>query len=159
MVQFVPQSHPSLRGNPPQMAERGEIQINDPDYYMSEPKRQITCTVATHADYDALTTALTSSGVDPAGIKVLHGPQGAKIMDMSGEGHGFIAYLRRLFPMVDPTVLDHMAAAEDVLNADGYALAVPAAELEGAETIAGTYRNHNAANIVYFAKNKMWKLQ
>ena len=141
------------------MADREEIQINDPDYYMTEPKRQITCTIATQADYDALTAALQAAGISSDSVRVLHGAEGADIMDMSGERHGLIANLRRLFPMVNNTVLGHMAAAEEVLKAEGYAIAVPASSLEDAEQIAGVFRSHNAQNTLYFAKNKMWKFQ
>lgn len=139
------------------MPDIDPIRINDPEYYMAEPKRQVTCTVADSSNSEALLGDLLALGIDRSSIRVLHGPDGADILDMSGEQHGLVANLRRLFSTMNDTVGLHMEAGERVLRAGGYALAVPAAELDGARQIAGIMKHHHAENILYFAKRDMWK--
>lgn len=139
------------------MEEPTRVQVNDPGYYMSALKRQIGCSVATEEQYRALAMALRAHGVDPDKVKVVQGEDGADIIDRSGEGHGLLANLKRLFPMVNNHVLANMGAVEEVLKAGGYALAIPAEDEEAANAIADIFRAHKAENILWFGKDEMIK--
>lgn len=138
------------------MAEQ-ESEVNNPEYYMSEPKRQIGCSIPTTEDYESAVKAIIAMGIDVADLKVLHGQEGADILDMSGEHHSFFAGIRRIFPTINNDIMLNMSEVEKVLKADGYALAAPAAEREDAKKIAHILLANNATNILYFGKNKMWR--
>lgn len=135
-----------------------ELQVNDPDYYMAVPKRQIGCSIPTTEDYDNAVAALAASGIDPDDVRALHGRDGADILDLTGEHHGFFDGIRRIFPTINNEVMFNMSNVEKALNAGGYALAVPAAEFDDARRIADILRLHNADNMLYFGKQSMWRM-
>lgn len=133
------------------------IRINDPDYYMSEPKRQIACTLTAQGDYEAMTAALAAAGIDTDAVKVIHGPQGAEIMDREGDSHGFFASVARIFPSINDQVAANMEAVEGALNNGGYAIAVPAAEEEAADAVAAIMLRHNGENIFWWGRHTILK--
>ncbi len=135
-----------------------EVEVNDPDYYMSEPKRQIGCSLPTTQDYEAAVAALIAHGIDADDLKALHGQAGADIMDMTGEHHGFFAGIRRIFPTINNAIMLNMSNVEEALKAGGYALAAPAKEFDDARAIADILRQHNASNMFYFGRKKMWRM-
>lgn len=142
---------------PDQTKPDQELEVNDPKYYMSEPKRQVGCSVPTKAQFDAILEGLSARGISTENLKVLHGRDGADILDMSGEHHSFFAGVRRIFPTINNAIMLNMSEVEKVLNADGYALAVPAKDYEAARVVATTLLDHGATNVLYFGKNKMWQ--
>ncbi len=135
-----------------------EVEVNDPDYYMSEPKRQIGCSLPSTEDYEAAVAALVAHGINTEDLKALHGQEGADIMDLTGEHHGFFAGIRRIFPTINNDIMLNMSNVEEALKAGGYALAVPAAEFDDAREIANILRQHNASNMLYFGKKNMWRM-
>ena len=136
-----------------------EVEINSPEYYVPQPKRQVGCSLASKEQYDGAVAELTSSGIDPTELMALHGEEGAQIMDMTGEHHGFFDGIRRIFPTINNEVMLNMSNVENALKAGGYALAVPAAELEDARRVRDILRNHRAENMLYFGKKGMWRMQ
>lgn len=132
-----------------------KLEINDPDYYMSEPKRQISCSVATDAEYRSLTAALGAADVDMKAVRVIQGTEGAEIMDMTGERHGLVANVKRFFPSINTTIREHMAAVEDVLVAGGYAILIPARQQQDADALASILSEQGAGNIFWWGKNTM----
>lgn len=126
------------------------IQINDPDYYMSEPHCQIACTLTAQSDYEAMTAALAAAGIDGEGTKVIHGSDGAEIMDKDGEHHGFLANIARIFPTINTHVATNMEAVEDVLHAGGYAIAVPAVTEEDEDSVAAIMLRHHGENLFWW---------
>ncbi len=134
-----------------------DVTVNDPEYYMSEPKQQIGCTLATTEDYEAAIAALIDHGIGPNDLRALHGPEGADILDILGEHHGLIANIRRIFPTINNAVMENMNKTDEALKAGGYALIAPAGEYDDAKAIAAILRNHNAGNMFYFGNNKMWR--
>ncbi len=134
-----------------------QIELNDPAYYLSEPKRQIGCSLATAGDFDGAVADLIAHGISQSDLRALHGQPGADIIDILGEHHGLIANIRRIFPTINNHVMENMGNVDQVLKAGGYALLAPAAEYEDAKAIADLLRGHNAANIFYFGKRRMWR--
>ncbi len=131
------------------------VKVNDPGYYMSGPKRQIACSIAKREDFAALAAVLKAREIDPDEVQLIQGEEGAVIMDRSGEHHGLIANIRRLFPMINNHVIANMSVAEEVLMAGGWALAIPAADEKAADELADILGQHNADNIFWFGKNEM----
>lgn len=135
-----------------------EVEINNADYYMPQPKRQLGCSLESTEDYEAAVADLVAAGIAADDLMALHGDEGAAIMDMSGEHHGFFAGLRRIFPTINNDIMLNMSNVEEALKAGGYALAVPAAELEDARKIRDILRRHNADNMLYFGAKRMWRM-
>lgn len=131
------------------------IQINDPDYYMSEPKCQIACTLAAQNDYEAMSAALAAAGIAADAVMVIHGSDGAEIMDREGDHHGFLASVARIFPTINDRVATNMKAVENVLNDGGYAIAVPAVTDEDADSIAAIMVSNNGQNVFWWGPHTM----
>lgn len=139
------------------MEQPTRVQVNDPGYYMSAPKRRIGCSVASNVEYRMLAGALRAHGVDPDTVKAVQGEEGVDIIDRSGEEHGMLANLKRFFPMMNNHVLANMGAIEEVLEAGGYAISIPAEDEDTANELADIFRAHGAQNILWFGKDEMIK--
>ena len=127
--------------------------MNDPGYYMSEPKRQIGCSVTDGDAYKSLVTDLTRAGVAPGEVRVIHGAKGAEIRDAAGDRHGFVANLRRFFPTSDSGIKEHMGRVDKILNEGGYAVLVPAGSQPEADRIAKLLISSGADNILWWGPN------
>lgn len=132
-----------------------KIEINDPGYYMSEPKRQISCSVTTDEQYKSLTAALAAAEVDMEAVRVIQGTEGSEILDMTGEHHGLIANIKRFLPSVNSNIQAHMSAVEEVLEGGGYAILVPAPREEDADALCAILSEQGAGHIFWWGKNTM----
>ena len=131
-----------------------ELKVNPPDgFLLGGPKDCVGAVLETEEVVKAALEALGEVGVDTTSerILILYGEEGARLIDVRGEHHGFLAKLVRTAQLVS-NQLDNTQKIEKELLAGRYVVVVPGATHEERLQIKEILETHNATHITLFGK-------
>jgi hypothetical protein len=74
----------------------GQLPRRNEDFFHRYPMRRVVAIIDDDASLRTALTNLEQAGVDVTTVNVLSGPDGARLLDRTGTGHGIRARLLRL---------------------------------------------------------------
>jgi hypothetical protein len=101
----------------------GQPRRNEDRFYRY-PMHRVVAIIDDESQVDAALDHLGRAGVEVTGVNVLSGPQGARLLDRSGTGHGLRARLVRLAQR-GAYEIDVLRAHERALNDGHHVIYVP----------------------------------
>jgi hypothetical protein len=119
------------------------------DRFYRYPKRRIVAVIDDDAQLDAAIRELGRAGVDRAGVNVLSGPGGARLLDRSGKSHGLRARLLRLVQR-GAYESDALRAHEQALNAGHHVVYVPVRGQGDRAKVTEVLRTAGGYYLLYF---------
>ena len=136
-----------------------ELRINQSDVFLSRrpklggPKDCVGAILETDEAVKAVMEALGKVGFDTTAeeLLILHGEEGAGLMDVRGERHGFLSKLVRTAQLVS-NQLDTTQEIEKELLAGRYGILVPGATREERLQIKEILEKYKATHIILYGK-------
>ena len=119
------------------------------DRFYRYPKRRVVAVLDDGAQLDAAVRDLERAGVDKAGVNVLSGPDGARLLDRSGTDHGVRARLLRLV-QGGAYEADALRAHEQALNDGHHVIYVPVRDQADKTRVADVLRAAGGHYLLYF---------
>ncbi|WP_432990667.1 hypothetical protein [Dactylosporangium sp. CA-233914] len=118
------------------------------DVFVVRPTNVLMALLPGREQTDRVLTALLGAGDRFAGVKVMHGDRGLRILDWHGEHHGFLAGLKRRFQKMtyDDAILGLYSGG---LKAGEFLLYVPAAP-QDRSFLSEILRREQAHGVYYF---------
>jgi hypothetical protein len=126
----------------------GQPRQNEDRFYRY-PKRRVVAVIDDDVQLDAAVRELDRVGIDRAGVNVLSGPDGARLLDRSGTGHGLRARLLRLV-QGGAYETDALRAHERALNDGHHVTYVPVRDQRDRANVAGVLRAAGGYYLLYF---------
>jgi hypothetical protein len=126
----------------------GQPRRNEDRFYRY-PKRRVVAVIDDDAQLEAAVRDLDRVGVDRAGVNVLSGPDGARLLDRSGTGHGLRARLLRLVQR-GAYESDALRAHEQALNDGHHVIYVPVRDQGDRAKVADVLRAAGGYYLLYF---------
>ena len=136
------------------MSTNGEPRRNQRRFYRY-PTRQMVAVLDDESGVQAAVRRLREFGVDPSTVTVLSGPDGARLLDRKGGGHGLGGRLLRL---LQRTAAEGNALElhEQALRDGASVVFAPAHGEADKEKVAATLRIAGGHDLIYFGR---WSLE
>jgi hypothetical protein len=126
----------------------GSIRRNENRFYRY-PRKRVVAVVDDDRQLQAALRDLSNRVVDLPDIDVLSGPEGARLLDRSGAGHGLRARLLRLLQW-GAYESDALSAHERALNDGHHVVYVPVRDEKAARQVAEILSGAGAHYLLYF---------
>jgi hypothetical protein len=120
--------------------------------FLEYPTNKVVGVFADWAHARAVIEQLSTAGFTQERIGVLHGPEGAKRLDASGEHHGVFAQISRFFQRFADMDDQHTKRHEQELLAGHVLVQVEAPEDVARTTVAQAMKAHGGYFINYYGK-------
>ena len=115
------------------------------------PMGRMVAIISDEPHLNAVLTELRQAGVDPAGINVLSGPEGARLLDRSGTGHGPFARVLRWL-QGGAYEVDALRIHEQALNDGKHIIYVPVRGDDQRRKVADILRAAGGRYLLYFRR-------
>jgi hypothetical protein len=128
----------------------GQPRMNDERFY-PYPMKRVVATLENQARCTAACHDLERAGIDLSEVDVLSGPEGARLLDRRGAGHGVLARLLRLLQRgayEGNTLKVHGAA----LDQGNWVVYVPVRGKGALRNVVEVLRAHGGRGILYFRR-------
>ena len=118
------------------------------DEFRHRPVNELAALLPDEQAVDAAMKDLQTANVDIASVRVLHGEEGARILDPTGAEHGFATRIVRWLQTrgYDRNILD---VYEEALDNGEALITVPCAQADSRH-LAGLMLPHGAHGVIYF---------
>jgi hypothetical protein len=127
---------------------RGPPQRNEDRFYRY-PKNRVVAIIADEAHLSAAFRELERVGVSMPDVNVLSGPDGARLLDRTGTGHGLRARLLRAFQRGAYEVTS-LRVHEQALQAGQHVIYVPVRDRRQARKVADALRGAGGRYLLHF---------
>jgi hypothetical protein len=127
---------------------RGPPQRNEDRFYRY-PKNRVVAIIADDAHLSAAFRGLERVGVSMPDVNVLSGPDGARLLDRTGTGHGLRARLLRTFQRGAYEVTS-LRVHERALQAGQHVVYVPVRDRRQARRVADALRGAGGRYLLHF---------
>lgn len=128
-----------------------ELRINDPDNFMLNAANHMCAILDTIEDVEQVANELTALGYGDA-IKVFHGEEGARILDVDGSEHGWFGRFRRTMQGLSDVFIPILREAEELVLEGKYGIAIPVHNNTQKEKIVEILKNYKGTLISFFGE-------
>lgn len=128
------------------------------DRFYAYPMHRMVAVVDDNAALDAALKNLSEAGIDLGEVNVLSGPEGARLLDRRGSGHGLLGRLLRLAQW-SASENDALEIHQQALAEGGLVLFVPVRGESRKVRVADTLRAAGGHHLQYFGRwtvEKRW---
>src|SRR5215211_167106 len=132
----------------------GQPRRNEDRFYRY-PMHRVVAIVDDNSQVDAALHELERAGMDVSSVHVLSGPEGARLLDSSGTGHGLRARLLRLAQW-GAYEMDTLQAHARALNKGHHVVYVPARTDDDRRRVVDILRAAGGHYVLYF---RTWSIE
>jgi hypothetical protein len=125
--------------------------LNEGTNFLTNPADKVIGIVNTPKELYAAVTELNNAGFQKEQLQVLCGEKGAKRLDTTGEGHGFLA---RLYRFVETFGAEsrHLSEYESELLGGHFLLAVDISDEDDRRRVLDIFKAHGGHRVNFYGK-------